>query len=325
MDGRAQTGVVGCVHIDDYEHDVIRKHEKTRPDKEDDRTRHVLTLRANAEPVFLTYRGRPDIEALAPRILTDAPLYDFTAPDGVRHTVWRVPDPGRWLDAFRAVPHAYVADGHHRSASAWRAGRELRQRTRAAPGRRRIQLVPGGAVSGRRSCGSCPTTASCATWPARAPPSVLGAAGATWAASPSPDEPVPPRPGTFCFFLDERVVPAGARRGARSTGPTRSARSTCRCCRTGCSGPSSASATRAPTSGSTSSAGSGARRSSSGGCARARWRSRSRSTHDARPAHGGVRRGTGHAAQEHVVRAQAAERAVRAYLVGSRAGRSGVA
>ena len=127
MDGREQTGVVGCVHIDDYEQDVIRKHEKTRQDKEDDRTRHVLTLRANAEPVFLTYRGRADIERLGGAVLPTAPLYDFTAPDGVRHTVWRIAEPGPFLDAFRSVPHAYVADGHHRSASAWRAGRELRR------------------------------------------------------------------------------------------------------------------------------------------------------------------------------------------------------
>ena len=126
MDGRAQTGLVGCVHIDDYEQDIIRKHEKTRPDKEDDRTRHVLTLRANAEPVFLTYRGRPDIEALTAALVAGPSLYDFTAPDGVRHTVWRIADAGPFLDAFRQVPHAYVADGHHRSASAWRAGRELR-------------------------------------------------------------------------------------------------------------------------------------------------------------------------------------------------------
>ncbi|HEX6107384.1 MAG TPA: DUF1015 family protein [Gemmatimonadales bacterium] len=128
MDGRAQTGVVGCVHIDDYERDVIRKHEKTRPDKEDDRTRHVLTLNANAEPVFLTYRGRGEIEELARGIITAPPLYDFSAPDGVRHTVWPIPDPGPFVRAFERVPHAYVADGHHRSASAWRAGRELRAR-----------------------------------------------------------------------------------------------------------------------------------------------------------------------------------------------------
>ncbi|MEZ0332567.1 MAG: DUF1015 domain-containing protein [Gemmatimonadales bacterium] len=126
MDGRTQTGVVGCVHIDDYERDVIRKHEKTRQDKEDDRTRHVLTLKANAEPVFLTYRARPDIDALMEAVLRTAPLYDFTASDGVRHTVWRVPDPASFVQAFHHVPFAYVADGHHRSASAWRAGKELR-------------------------------------------------------------------------------------------------------------------------------------------------------------------------------------------------------
>jgi uncharacterized protein (DUF1015 family) len=129
MGGRVQTGVVGCVHIDDYEQDVIRKHEKTRQDKEDDRTRHVLTLGANAEPVFLTYRGRREIDTLTEQIARTAPpIYDFTAPDGVRHTAWRVPNPDRFVDLFRGIPHAYVADGHHRSASAWRAGKEIRSR-----------------------------------------------------------------------------------------------------------------------------------------------------------------------------------------------------
>jgi uncharacterized protein (DUF1015 family) len=126
MDGRAQVGVVGCVHVDDYECDIIRKHEKTRPDKEDDRTRHVLTLNANAEPVFLTYRGEPRIDALAAEVLPTEPLYDFTSPDGVRHTVWRIADAAPWVAAFGAVSCGYVADGHHRSASAWRAGKERR-------------------------------------------------------------------------------------------------------------------------------------------------------------------------------------------------------
>jgi uncharacterized protein (DUF1015 family) len=127
MDGRTQTGVVGCVHVDDYERDLIRKHERTRQDKEDDRTRHVLALNANAEPVFLTYRGRPEIDDLvAGNVSSSPPLYDFTAPDGVRHTVWAVSDTDALVRAFCAVPHSYVADGHHRSASAWRAGKELR-------------------------------------------------------------------------------------------------------------------------------------------------------------------------------------------------------
>jgi uncharacterized protein (DUF1015 family) len=134
MDGRAQTGVVGCVHIDDYECDVIRKHEKTRKDKEDDRTRHVLTLNANAEPVFLTYRSATELDRLMAADSAGSPLYDFTAPDGVRHTVWRVAEPRAYIDAFGRVPVAYVADGHHRSASAWRAGKERRAANPAASG-----------------------------------------------------------------------------------------------------------------------------------------------------------------------------------------------
>jgi uncharacterized protein (DUF1015 family) len=131
MNGKAQTGLVGCVHVEDYEKDVIRKHEKTRQDKEDDRTRHVLTLGAHAEPVFLTYRSRPEVETLTEPLLKTPPMYDFVAPDEVRHTVWRISNPEHWIDAFRSVGNAYVADGHHRSASAWRAGQE---RAAANPG-----------------------------------------------------------------------------------------------------------------------------------------------------------------------------------------------
>jgi uncharacterized protein (DUF1015 family) len=126
MDGRSQVGVVGCVHVDDYESNVILKHEKTRRDKEDDRTRHVLSLNAHAEPVFLTVRDTPELDRLIAAGITGAPLYDFTAPDGVRHRVWKAPEPGPFVAAFQAIPCAYVADGHHRCASAWRAGVERR-------------------------------------------------------------------------------------------------------------------------------------------------------------------------------------------------------
>jgi uncharacterized protein (DUF1015 family) len=126
MEGRSQVGVVGCVHVEEYERDVIKKHEKTRPDKEDDRTRHVLTLNANAEPVFLTYHDRPEIDTRVAQVMATPPLYDFVSGDGVRHTFWRAADASGFVDAFREVPAAYVADGHHRSASAWRAGKERR-------------------------------------------------------------------------------------------------------------------------------------------------------------------------------------------------------
>lgn len=127
MDGRVQAGVVGCVHVDDYEDDIIKKHEKTRPDKEDDRTRHVLTLNANAEPVFLTYRNQPFISGAVATARATPPLDDFTTADGVRHRTWRLTETEALLDAFRRVPAAYVADGHHRCASAWRAGKARRE------------------------------------------------------------------------------------------------------------------------------------------------------------------------------------------------------
>ncbi|MBR3087363.1 MAG: DUF1015 domain-containing protein [Kiritimatiellae bacterium] len=128
MGGHVQTGVVACCHIDDYGDDVIRKHEKTRQDKEDDRTRHVLETGANTGPVFLTYRDVAAIDAVVAECSAARPLYDFVSDDGNRHSVWKVP--ARVTDTMRGlldkVPLAYVADGHHRAKAAWRAGSELR-------------------------------------------------------------------------------------------------------------------------------------------------------------------------------------------------------
>ncbi len=202
MDGRSQTGVVGCVHVDDYAADVIRKHEKTRRDKEDDRTRHVLTLNANAEPVFLTVRDTPALDRLIADHTRGTPLYDFTAPDGVRHRVWPMPDPAPAVAAFEAIPVAYVADGHHRCASAWRAGTERRaanpghtgdeaynwflavlfpaSRLRILPYHRAVRdlagLTPGGFLDRLRQVG-------------RVVPAL---------------EPAPPRAGCFGVYLDGR-------------------------------------------------------------------------------------------------------------------------
>ena len=131
MGDHVQTGLVGCVSADEYNADLIKKHELTRKDKEDDRTRHVVTQNANAEPVFLTYRTRKDIdEMIFAYTGKNAPEYDFVADDGIRHTLWVVRDKAlndRIAAAFRAVPLLYVADGHHRSASAARAQAEKRQ------------------------------------------------------------------------------------------------------------------------------------------------------------------------------------------------------
>ena len=127
MGQHVQTGLTAVFHVDDYNSDLIKKHEKTRPDKEDDRTRITHELSANPEPVFLTYKDSPEIDALAAAVLKGKPLYDFTAPDGIRHTVWRIAGGREWMESFARVPVAYVADGHHRSASAARVGRERKQ------------------------------------------------------------------------------------------------------------------------------------------------------------------------------------------------------
>jgi uncharacterized protein (DUF1015 family) len=123
MGTHEQTGVAGCFLVDEYEQDVIKKHERTRRDKEDDRTRHIVELRAQTGVVFLTYRASAKVDAEAARVTAGAPLYDFTADDGVQHTVWRAAaaEARATVDAFARIPALYIADGHHRAASAARA------------------------------------------------------------------------------------------------------------------------------------------------------------------------------------------------------------
>ena len=132
MGNHSQTGLVGVCHTEDYEQDIIKKHEKTRPDKEDDRTRLVDSLSANTGPIFLTYRGQPAIDAIIQgHMQAQAADHDFTAADGVRHQSWRLPAEAcaqlEQLFATR-VPAAYIADGHHRAASAFRVSRLRRER-----------------------------------------------------------------------------------------------------------------------------------------------------------------------------------------------------
>ncbi len=127
MGDHVQTGLAAVCHIEDYENDIIKKHEKTRRDKEDDRTRLIDTLSADTGPVFLTYRDSASIDALVADVTAGAPLYDFTAPDGIQHTVWRIAGGENFVREFEKVPVAYVADGHHRTASAARVGRERRE------------------------------------------------------------------------------------------------------------------------------------------------------------------------------------------------------
>lgn len=123
MGEHEQTGVAAAYSLEEYDSGAIRRHERTRRDKEDDRTRHMVTLGAQTGPVFLTYRGRGEIDEIVDAVARGEPLYDFEAEDGVSHTVWRVgrDDARRLVSEFERVPLLYIADGHHRAASASRA------------------------------------------------------------------------------------------------------------------------------------------------------------------------------------------------------------
>ncbi|GBC80509.1 hypothetical protein HRbin09_01749 [bacterium HR09] len=126
MGSHVQAGVVAAVSVAEYDAGLIKRHELTRKDKEDDRTRHVDELNANDEPVFLTYRQLAAVDALVNQVRASAPLYDFVAADGIGHRVWAVPTElsAALQKAFQQVPALYVADGHHRTAAAARVGRE---------------------------------------------------------------------------------------------------------------------------------------------------------------------------------------------------------
>ena len=125
MGSHSQTGIVACFDTQDYLSGVLKQHEKTRKDKEDDRTRHIETLQAHTGPAFLTYRDDKAIDAIVADACRRAPLYDFTAPDGIGHTVWEIAAGASCMgdelqELFARIPVAYIADGHHRSAAAAR-------------------------------------------------------------------------------------------------------------------------------------------------------------------------------------------------------------
>jgi len=131
--GHEQIGVAAAYSLDEYDRDLIKKHERTRPDKEEDRTRHMLALAAQTGPVFLTYRARAEIDRIVAEGIEAEPLVDFEAADGVRHTLWRMngSDCDHLVEAAGRIPVLYIADGHHRAASAARARTELRARRRS--------------------------------------------------------------------------------------------------------------------------------------------------------------------------------------------------
>lgn len=131
MGEHVQAGLVALCSVREYEENRIKKHEFTRRDKEDDRTRHVTEQNANAEPVFLTYRAQAEIDSIVEGVRATRPLYDITTPDGIGHTVWRIADAAtivRLIEIFGGIEALYIADGHHRTASAVRYGQACRSR-----------------------------------------------------------------------------------------------------------------------------------------------------------------------------------------------------
>lgn len=131
MGEQIQTSVVACCSIDEYDNDLIKKHEKTRPDKENDRTRHIIELEAQTGLIFLCYRGTDEINALVEKAVKGEPLYDFSAEDvnknPIRNTIWKISATDSIVSAFEKVPAIYIADGHHRAASSSRARAYLKQ------------------------------------------------------------------------------------------------------------------------------------------------------------------------------------------------------
>ena len=132
MWGKTQYGIVGCAAVDDYLNNIIKKHELTRPDKEEDRMKHVRINNANLEPVFFSYPAVKDIDEIVKNyILHNAPEYDFVAADGIGHHFWVIKDKGiimSLIELFDQIPFTYVADGHHRTAAAALVGKEKREK-----------------------------------------------------------------------------------------------------------------------------------------------------------------------------------------------------
>ena len=130
MDGHSQTGVVGCASIDDYRNNVIKKHENTRADKEEDRIRHVDTCSMQTGPIFLAYRAKEDLKEKIGELKKQAPVYDFVSEDGIGHRVWVIDndaDVAMIEESFGKIPAIYIADGHHRCASAVKVGLKRRE------------------------------------------------------------------------------------------------------------------------------------------------------------------------------------------------------
>jgi uncharacterized protein (DUF1015 family) len=202
MGDHRQVGIIGAASTEDYKNDVIKKHEKTRKDKEDDRTRHVMTLRSHTGPVFLTYKDSAEIDAKVAEITNGEPTFDFTAPDGIKHTVWRVDEKlsAEIADDFKRVPCLYIADGHHRAASAARTAEALKSENPSHTGKEDYNYFL--AVSFPASqLKILPYNRAVVDLNGLDKKSFLEAVSANFAVSPA-ESPEPERPGDMRMYLD---------------------------------------------------------------------------------------------------------------------------
>ena len=219
MGAHRQVGIMGCASADDYFADVIRKHELTRPDKERDRTRHVDVIGANAGPVFLTYRATEAIDRLAGKITAGPPACDMRSEDGVRHTLWKVED-GEWIaqagDAFRRVPVLYIADGHHRAASAARVREWRREQNPGHTGREEYNYFLAVAFP-HDQMQILPYNRAVADLAGLTASAFLERAWISFEIADAPS-PTPPGPRRFCVYLEGKWRLLTAREGTFPAG-----------------------------------------------------------------------------------------------------------
>jgi len=128
MGDHSQIGIAACYSVDEYDRGIIKRHELTRKDKEDDRLKHMLTLSAHTGPVLLAFKSNKEINNLLEKSIKNTPIYDFTAEDNVRHTLWRITNDNPFVEVFSSLPALYIADGHHRAAGASRVKKEMIKR-----------------------------------------------------------------------------------------------------------------------------------------------------------------------------------------------------
>jgi len=143
MKGETQAGLFGCLSVEDYDNEIILKHELTRPKKEDDRTRHIITQQAHAEPVMITFKDTAGVQEHLESVMHETkPLYHFTADDGVTHSIWKIEQTGPFVSAFGRIPALYIADGHHRCKSASRAAAEMKAGNPSHTGKEEYNYFP---------------------------------------------------------------------------------------------------------------------------------------------------------------------------------------